>query len=104
MHDCPVATADAWLRKTVTQIQASDAYDSGGAIFILFDEGNSRLPGASAPLSVIVVSSNLVSPGYATATALGHKSYLATIEDIFGLSRLPSTASSTSINEVFKSK
>ena len=82
------------------QIQASDAYKKGGAIFILFDEGSSRAPGAAAPLATLVVSEKLAS-SHTVTTAFDHRSYVATVEDILGLPRLPTTATVTAMNAFF---
>lgn len=103
IHNCPTQTGDAWLKQTVTQIMNSPGYKNGGAIFILFDEGNSRLPGAGANLPVIVVSPQLVSTPYNTTTAFDHRSYLATVQDIFGMPRFTTTAEATSMDELFVS-
>ncbi len=42
MHDCPVATGDAWLKKYVALIVASPPVPSSKslALFITFDENN----------------------------------------------------------------
>ena len=102
MHNCPLATADAWLQKVVTQIQASDAYkNQKGAIFVLFDEGNSRAPGATAALPTLVISEQIDQAHRTLATAFDHRSYLATVEDIFGLGRLPSTTGAVPMDDFF---
>jgi hypothetical protein len=101
MHDCDSSVADTWLAKVVPQIQASDAYKKGGVIFILFDEGSSRAPGAYANLPVIVVSPGLVKTPLTSTTSFDHTSYLASVEDILGLPRLPATANVTSMDELF---
>ncbi len=102
MHNCPAATADAWLQKTVTKIQASDGYKNGGAIFVLFDEGAMRFLGASASLATIVISDSLVQPGYKSDVHFDHRSYVATIEDIFGMPRISTTKDVASMDEFFK--
>jgi hypothetical protein len=99
MHDCAPEVADEFLGRAVEQIMASPAYQNGGVIFILFDEGHLRIGRAEANLATIVISNNLVSPGYATDTRFDHRSYLATIEDIFGLPRLPTTVDATPMSE-----
>ena len=104
MHDCDAKVADAWLKKTVDQIMASDAYKNGGAIFVLFDEGSLRILNAGADLATIVISPNLVEPGYSTDTRFDHRSYLATIEDIFEMPRLATTKDATPMDEFFKMK
>ena len=104
LHNCTSQVADAWLEKTVTKIQASDAYKNGGAIFVLFDEGTTRYLGAAADLATIVASPNLVAPNFVTNTLFDHRSYLAAVEDIFGMPRLKTTADATSMDEFFKLK
>jgi phosphatidylinositol-3-phosphatase len=101
MHDCPLEVGDAWLGRVVDQIMASAAYQDGGVIFILFDEGFLRLGTAAANLATVVISPQLVSPHYVTDTSFNHRSYLATIEDIFELPRLPTTVDATPMNEFF---
>ena len=101
MHNCPGPVADAWLGKTIAQITASKAYQNGGAIFVLFDEGSQRYLGTSAELPTIVMSPNLVAPHFVSQTMFDHGSYVATIEDIFDLPRLPTTVGSTPMSEFF---
>lgn len=103
MHNCSASVADAWLEKTVTKIMAADAYKNGGAIFVLFDEGSSRAPGATAALPTIVISPNLASAPIQLNTAYDHRSYLATVEDIFGLGRIATTQNATPMSDFFKS-
>lgn len=104
MHNCAGPIADAWLADAVAKITASKAYQNGGALFILFDEGSLRVLGASATLTTIVMSPKLVAPHYVSDTYYEHTSYLATVEDILDLPRLPTTASVTSMNDFFVAK
>jgi hypothetical protein len=101
MHDCDPKVADAWLRNVVTQIQASPGYQRGGAIFVLFDEGSVSLLKAGADLPTIVISPRLVSPGYVSQTRFDHASYVATVEDILDMPRLPVTKGATPMDEFF---
>ncbi len=102
MHNCPGDVVDAWLKKVVTQIMDSPGYKNGGALFVLFDEGNTRFLGAGANLATIVASPNLVANGYVSQTAFDHASYLATVEDILRLPRLATTANATPMDEFFR--
>jgi hypothetical protein len=104
MHNCDKAVADAWLQRTIGTIQQSEAYKNGGAIFVLFDEGSFRLFGAGANLATIISSPNLVARPFQTSTPFDHRSYVATVEDIFGLPRLPTTRDVTSLDEFFTSR
>jgi len=104
MHNCSPQEADAWLKKTVDKIMASPGYKNDGAIFILFDEGSLRILNAGADLATIVISPKLVSVPYVSQTTFDHQSYLATVEDIFGMPRLATTKDATPMNEFFVQK
>jgi phosphatidylinositol-3-phosphatase len=104
MHNCDPSVADAWLKKTAGKIMESPGYKNGGVLFIMFDEGSVRVMNAEANLATIVVSENLIEPRYSTDTRFDHTSYLATIEDIFGLPRLPTTKDSTPMDEFFPTR
>lgn len=82
-HDCAVDVAGAWLDGLVSRIVSSDAWRSGGMLFIVWDEGDGG-DGNLVPLIVLTED--------ATATRIetqhDHYSLLATIEDVFGLPRL----------------
>lgn len=104
MHDCDPSVADAWLKKTVGEIMESPGYRNGGAIFILFDEGYVRVLGAEANLATIVVSDRLAGRPIATDTRFDHRSYLATIQDIFAMPRFPTTKDATPMSEIFETR
>jgi hypothetical protein len=104
MHNCAPDVADAWLKEVTTKIMASPGYKNGGALFIMFDEGSVRILNAEADLATIVVSDRLVEPAYVTDTRFDHRSYLATIEDIFQMPRLPTTKDATPMGEFFKTR
>ena len=101
MHDCDAKVAGEWLEKVVNRIMETPAYKNGGAIFILFDEGEIRIADVDANIAAIVISPRLVEPGYSTDTYFDHRSYLATIEDIFEMPRLPTTVTATPMSEFF---
>ncbi len=93
MHDCPVAVGDAWLRGVMAQIMASPGYQRGGVVFILFDEGE----GGDSQLGALIVSPLLKEPGQPFTATVGHASYLATVEDLLGLPRLPAVVDTLSM-------
>ena len=47
MHDCSVATGDAWLRRNVVPLLSSPALGPHGVVFVVFDEGHTG-PAAAA--------------------------------------------------------
>jgi phospholipase C len=81
MHDCPIATGDAWLRRWITTIVASRGYRSGAtAIFVTFDEGS----GNSNQVATIIVSPT-TAPGTSSGVAFSHYSLLKTTEQLLGI-------------------
>jgi hypothetical protein len=82
IHDCPSATGDAWLARTVPTLLSSPAM-SNGVLFITWDEGG----GSNQVLTVVLGSMRPTDPG----AAYTHVSLCASIEDLLGLSRLPAT-------------
>jgi acid phosphatase len=84
MHDCSVATGDAWLRGFVPTIMRTPAYASGGIIVITVDEENS----SSINHVVAVVVSNRVPAETTSGATLTHYSLLRSIEHVYGLAYL----------------
>jgi hypothetical protein len=86
-HDCPLSSAGEWLDGLVTRIVSSDAWRSGGTLFIVWDEGDGADPDL-VPLIVLAREATAVQ----TETRYDHYSLLATIEDRYGLPRLGAAA------------
>ena len=99
MHDCSVATGDAWLRSWMRPILSSDAYAAGGtAVVVTFDEDDSS---GSNLVSTIVVAPS-VHPGTRDGTAFNHYSLLRTTEEMLGLpTSLGAAATATSMRAAF---
>jgi phosphatidylinositol-3-phosphatase len=90
MHDScppsndPVRQGDSWLAKQVPMILSSQAYKSGGAIFITWNEAES----GDGPIGMIVLSANAKGKGYSNTIHYTHSSLLRTVEEIFGVKPL----------------
>jgi len=104
MHDGPVSLGDHWLSTEVPKITATDAFNNGGVIFLLWDEGSSgTLGGAADDPPFIAISPNAV-PGMQSKTEYDTSSYLKTVQQILGLDVLPcepDAASVKSMSELF---
>lgn len=108
MHDCPTQTGDEWLSQIIPQIMESPGYKAGGAIFLLWDEGNADasyitwyLVENPQNIPFVLISEDLVSPGFVSNIRYGHDSYLATVQDAFGLPRLRRTKNSVPMADFF---
>lgn len=97
-----LTTSDTWCKTEVGKIMASTAYKNGGVIFITWDEAEGRNGDSKDQVPMIVVSPKIKSAGFKSATAYSHASYLATVEDILGLTRLSTVTSEPNMLEFFK--
>jgi phosphatidylinositol-3-phosphatase len=81
MHDCSVRTGDAWLRRVVTVLAASPAYQRGTmAVMVTFDESD----GGDNHVATFVVAPSVV-PGTRASEPFSHYSLLRTTEAMLGL-------------------
>jgi hypothetical protein len=96
MHDCSVATGDAWLSTEVPKILGSAAYQHG-VLFITFDESES----GDGPIALIAVSP-FVRPGYSNSLSYTHSSTLRTLQQIFGVTPfLGDAANAADLSDLF---
>ena len=101
----PVAAmkaCDAWAAAHIPDILASAPFKANGVLFITWDEGESLNGQPRDQVPMIVVSPRIKSAGYKSSTQYTHASYLATVEDLFGLPRLATVTSTPSMLEFLK--
>ncbi|MGH2411310.1 MAG: alkaline phosphatase family protein [Chloroflexota bacterium] len=104
MHDScapisdPIKQGDTWLSKAVPPILNSDAYTSGGVLFIVWDEAES----GDGPIPMMALSPDAKGHGYRSTVLYTHSSLLRTLEDIFGVSPyLGDAAKATPLRDLF---
>ena len=99
MHDCPVATGDAWLGRWIARITTSPAYRAGHTVvFIAWDEDDHS---ADNHVPLIVVSP-WTKPGTRATAHFTHYSLLRTTEELLGLrGRLGQAAGAPSLRAAF---
>ncbi len=97
-HSCDLSTGDGWLRVEVGQITASDAWKSGGVLFITWDEDDGSADNNVLTLVVAKGAGHRVS-----SRPYNHYSLLATIEDLLGVGRLGEAAGATSMSDLLPS-
>jgi phosphoesterase family protein len=98
MHDCPVATGDAWLRRFLRPLLGGGALRDG-VVFVVFDEDD----GAGGDHVAALALGPLVRPGSSSRQRLDHYALLRTIEDGLGLPRLGRSASGRAITGIWRS-
>jgi acid phosphatase len=94
MHDCSVATGDAWMRDHVEQY-VRWAREHNSLLIVTFDEDDSS---HNNRILTFVAGAGIRLGRY--PQALNHYGVLATIEDWYGLPRLGQAASATAITGI----
>lgn len=84
MHDCSVATGDAWMANYVPLILQSKAFTAQPSLLaIIWDEGNSSTNHVAA-----ILAGSSIQNGYQSDSSYSHYSLLHTVEVMWGLSPL----------------
>jgi hypothetical protein len=99
MHDCSVATGDAWLGDVTQRLLASPQL-AKSVIFVVFDEGATAVGGGGETAALAVGPA--VRGGSTYAPTVNHYGLLRTIEDAWGLRRLGNSATARPITGIWK--
>ena len=99
MHDCSVATGDAWLKTHVVPLLHSRAL-RGGVVFVVFDEGTSSTGGGGHVYALALGPT--VRGGSRFTRATNHYGLLRTIEDAWKLPRLGFSRTGSPIGGIWK--
>jgi phosphatidylinositol-3-phosphatase len=84
MHDCPIATGDRWLSRTVPMILASQAFTTTRSLLVItWDEGTIFDNHVAT-----ILAGNAVKTGFRSAQRYDHYSLLHTIEAAWNLAPL----------------
>ena len=91
MHDGSIAQGDAWLSREVPKILASKAYQNGGVLIIMADEGEgaSATSWSQADDPPFLLLSPLAKQGFISDMPYDTSSYLKTVQAILGVEPLP---------------
>ncbi len=101
MHDCSVATGDAWLQSWLTsKILSTQTWNqTNSAIIITWDEGSSG-SGGGGHIPTIVISKH-TPQGFTSASAANHYTLLRTIEEAFGVGCLQGSCTNGDLRQFF---
>ena len=99
MHDCSVATGDAWLKAHVVPLLHSPEL-RGGVVFVVFDEGTSDT-GGGGRIEALALGPT-VRRGSRFSRATNHYGLLRTIEDAWRLPRLGFSSKGTPIGGIWR--
>jgi hypothetical protein len=92
MHDCSVATGDAWLKKFVTPLLGVP----DTVVFVVFDEGTGSNHVAALVLGTAVLSHSVFT------RLIDHYGLLRTIEEMWGLPLLGAASSAQIITGIWR--
>jgi hypothetical protein len=94
---------DTWLSTEVPTILASQAYQTGGAIFLTWDECEQlEIFKCDDPIGMIVLSPFAKPGGYSNQVLYDHSSTVRTFQEIFGVGpMLAGAASATDLSDLF---
>ena len=96
MHDCSVATGDAWLRREVVPLVRLP----GTVVFVTFDEGTSDEGGGGRVATLGL--GPLVRPGARFTAPTSHYGLLRTLEEAWRLPRLGLSAAARPITGIWR--
>jgi hypothetical protein len=99
MHDCPVATGDAWLHRVVEPLLSRKEL-AASVVFVVFDEGSSSARGGGNVPALALGPA--VRRGATFRGATGHYGLLRTIEDAWRLPRLGASAKARPITGIWR--
>lgn len=99
MHDCPVATGDAWLKAHIVPLLHRRVMRHG-VVFVVFDEGTTDA-GGGGHVEALALGPT-VRRGSRFSRATNHYGLLRTIEDAWKLPRLRFSRTGTPIGRIWK--
>ena len=100
--------SDTWLKQNVPLITESAEYKAGGALFIIWDEGEDSGPFGDGPIGMFLLSPFAKGGGkkaFSNSIYYTHSSTLKTVEEIFGVAPLlgaAGDAATMDLSDLFK--
>ena len=95
MHDGTIAQGDQWLATEVPKLLGTEAFNNGGVIFLLWDEGGGSPPADDPPF--IAISPNAKN-GYVSLADYDTSAFLKTVETVLGVAPLPCSADAATVH------
>jgi hypothetical protein len=91
-HDCPLSTADNWLKANIAPVIASPAFQKDGLLIIVFDEADIQDFTSGGGHVAAVIVSPLSKRGYKSIAFYQHQSVLRLSLEGLGVTKLPGEA------------
>ena len=90
-HDCPLSTADAWLRTNIDPLLRSADFQQDGLLIVTFDEAGDDDTHGGGRVAWVAVSARS-KRAYRSTTLYRHESTLRLSAEVLGLTTLPNHA------------
>jgi phosphatidylinositol-3-phosphatase len=91
-HDCPLSTADTWLKTNIDPLINSPVFQKDGLLIIVFDEANTLDFTQGGGHVAAVVISPFSKPAYKSIALYQHQSVLRLMLEGLGVTKLPGDA------------
>jgi phosphatidylinositol-3-phosphatase len=91
-HDCPLSTADTWLKTNIDPLIHSPQFQIDGLLIIIFDEANNLDFTSGGGHVAAVIVSPLSKRGYKSVAFYQHQSVLRLTLEGLGVTKLPGEA------------
>jgi hypothetical protein len=91
-HDCPLSTADTWLKTNIDPLVKSPQFQQDGLLIIVFDEANTLDVTAGGGHVAAVIISPRAKRGYKSIAFYQHQSVLRLMLEGLGVTKLPGDA------------
>jgi hypothetical protein len=100
-HDCPIGTADAWLRSNIKPLIDSPRFQQDGLLIVLFDEAATDNVYGGGQVAWVIVGAK-VKPGYQSTRVYQHQSTMRLMLRALGVTSYPGAgAASADMGEFF---
>ena len=87
-HDCPLGTADSWLRSNIKPLIDSPRFQQDGLLIILFDEAGADNVYGGGHIVWVAVGAK-IRPGYQSTTMYQHQSTMRLMLRALGVTSYP---------------
>ena len=91
-HDCPLSTADTWLKNNIDPLIQSTQFQKDGLLIIVFDEANDTDFTSGGGHVTAVIVSPLAKRGYKSIAFYQHQSVLRLMLEGLGITKSPGDA------------
>jgi len=90
-HDCPLRTADDWLKRNIDPLVRSETFRRDGLLIIVFDESRAESRHGGGRIPCVIVSPK-AKRGYQSTTLYQHQSLLRLSLRALGVTTFPNAA------------